>query len=95
MFEKIKNWLLRMNEEGIPLPMLRDPKNGKGSVTLTMFWISFNIAVLTLAGKITKVIGDVDYSNVLWLLGLTGGMYLGRKFQAGKDSVTVESDSKE
>jgi hypothetical protein len=48
-----------------------------------------------LAGKITKVIGDVDYSNVLWLLGLTGGMYLGRKFQAGKDSVTVESDSKE
>ncbi len=75
--------------------MLRDPKTGKGSVTLTMFWIAFNVSLLTLAGKITKVLGDVDYSNVLWLLGLTGGMYLGRKFQTSKDGVSVDEGSKE
>ena len=75
--------------------MLRDPKSGKGSVTLTMFWISFNVSLLTLAGKFTKVLGDVDYSNVLWLLGLTGGMYLGRKFQASKEGVSVDEGPKE
>jgi hypothetical protein len=91
MLEKIKNWMLKMNQEGFPLPMLRDPKTGKGSVTLTMFWISFNVALLTLAGKFTKVLGDVDYSNVLWLFGLTGGMYLGRKFQSSKEGVSVDS----
>jgi len=95
MLEKIKSWMLKMNQEGFPIPMLKDPKTGKGSVTLTMYWIAFNIAILTLAGKITKIIGDVDYSNVLWLFGLTGGMYLGRKYQTGKDSISVESDSKE
>jgi len=84
-----------MNTEGLPLPMLRDPKTGKGSVTLTMFWVSFNVSLLTLAGKFTKILGDVDYSNVLWLLGITGGMYLGRKFQAGKDGVNVESGKDE
>jgi hypothetical protein len=95
MFEKIKDWMLKMNQEGFPLPMLRDPKTGKGSVTLTMFWISFNVALLTLAGKFTKVLGDVDYSNVLWLFGLTGGMYLGRKFQSSKEGLSVGQSSKE
>jgi hypothetical protein len=95
MFEKIKDWMLKMNQEGFPLPMLMDPKTGKGSVTLTMFWISFNVALLTLAGKFTKVLGDVDYSNVLWLFGLTGGMYLGRKFQSSKEGLSIDQSSKE
>jgi hypothetical protein len=82
-----------MNEGGFPLPMLRDPKTKKGSVTLTMFWISFNIAILTLAGKITKVLGDVDYSNVLWLLGITGSFYLGRKMQSDKTGITVGEEN--
>lgn len=81
-----------LNSQGFPLPMLRDPKTGKGSVTLTMFWLAFNVAIFTLAGRITNLIGDVDYSNVLWLLALTGGLYLGRKMQAGKDSVSLEKE---
>lgn len=94
MFEKIKNWLLKMNREGMPMPMLKDPKTGKGSVTLTMFWISFNIAILTLAGKFTKILGDVDYSNVLWLLGLTGSFYLGRKLQGDGKNMTLSGEEK-
>lgn len=94
MIEKIKNWMNKANSEGIPLPMLKDPKTGKGSITMTMFWISFNIAILTLAGKVVKITGDIEYSNVLWLLGLTGGMYLGRKFQTSKDGVNVEGSEK-
>lgn len=77
-----------MNEKGLPLPLLRDNKTGKGSYTLTMFWVSFNIAIITLVGKVTKVLGEVDYSNVLWLLGITGGFYMGRKFK--KDGTQFE-----
>lgn len=89
--EKLKQLLLKLNETGIPLPLLRDNATDKGSYTLTMMWVSFNIAILTLAGKVTNLIGDVDYSNVLWLLATTSGLYLGRKFQSGKDGITVET----
>lgn len=79
--EKLKEFLKKLNESGIPLPTIRDPKTGRGSITLTMFWIAFNVALLTLAGKMVDIIGDVDYSNVLWLFAITGSFYLGRKFQ--------------
>mgnify|MGYP003350869484 CR=1 FL=1 len=92
MFERIKQVILSANEVGIPIPLLRDNNTGKGSYTLTMFWISFNLAILLLAGKVTKVIGDVDYSNVLWLLGITGGLYLGRKTQqSSSGGISIDS----
>ena len=91
--EKLKLFFSKLNEKGIPIPMIRDPKNGRGSITITMFWVSFNIAILTLAGKVTQVIGDIDYSNVLWLLGLTGGMYLGRKIQGDGKKLTIDNDT--
>lgn len=92
MLEKIKNWLIRANEEGIPLPLLRDPVKNEGSYTLTMYFISFNLAALTLLGKVTKLVGDVEYSNVLWLYGMSASIYLGRKFQKSKDgNVTIEN----
>jgi hypothetical protein len=90
VFEQLKQIFLQANSEGIPLPLLRDNKTGKGSYTLTMFWMSFNLSILLLAGKITKLVGDVEYSNVLWLLGITGGMYLGRRTQESKTGVVVE-----
>lgn len=79
----------KMNERGLPLPLLRDNKTGKGSYTLTMFWVSFNVAIITLVGKVTKLLGDVDYSNVLWLLGITGGFYMGRKFSKDGDKLEL------
>ena len=79
----------KLNKEGIPLPMLRDPKTGEGSVTLTMFWTSFNISIFTLAGKMTNLLGDVDYNNVMWLFVITGSLYLGRKFQGDKSSINI------
>jgi hypothetical protein len=74
------------------MPLLRDNKTGKGSYTLTMFWMSFNLSIILLAGKVTKLVGDVDYSNVLWLLGLTGSFYLGRKIQGDGKKMTIEQE---
>jgi hypothetical protein len=94
-WQKIKEWLLKMNSEGVPLPMLKDPKTGKGSVTLTMMWISFNVSILALAGKITNLLGGVDYSDTLWLLGLTSSLYLGRKIQKNGKDFTIEPEDKQ
>lgn len=92
MVNKIKEMILNSHEKGIPLPMLRDPKTNQPSVTLTMFVVSFTVSVTTLVGKITELLGSVEYSNTLWLLSITGGMYLGRKFQNNDKGVTVEKD---
>lgn len=77
-----------MNQNGVYLPLLSD--KGRGSYTLTMFWITFNIAIITLVGKVTKLLDGVDYSNVLWLLGLTGSFYLGRRIQGDKNGFSVD-----
>lgn len=69
----------KMNKKGIPLPLLRDPTTGQGSVSLTMMVTSFAICLVTLAGKITKVIGEVEYANCLWLFGICSSLYFGRK----------------
>ncbi len=73
------------NSNGIPIPVLRDPQTGKGSVTLTMWFITFNIAIITLIGRVTKILDGVDYDSVLWLFVITGGFYLGRKVQKKSD----------
>lgn len=86
---KLLELLKIANEKGIYIPLLRDTTSGKGSVTLTMFWISFNIAILALIGKVAKLAGDIDYSSVIWLYGVTGAFYLGRKVQTGKTGADI------
>lgn len=86
--DKIKEFLIKLNKDGIPLPLLQS--NGKGSATYTMYWISFNISVICLAGKATKHF-DISYSDALWFYGVSAFIYLGRKFQLSKDGIKVES----
>jgi hypothetical protein len=86
LVEKLKELASSANKDGIPVPMVRDPKTGKGSATLTMVVVSFGVAILLLGGKAVNLVGTIDYNNVLWLLGVTLSAYLGRKFQGnGKD----------
>jgi hypothetical protein len=89
LLEKIKKLAHDANDKGIPIPLARDNRSGRGSYTLTMFWISFNVSILTLLGKVTNVVGDVEYSNVLWLLGITGSLYMGRMFRKDGDKFEI------
>jgi hypothetical protein len=89
MLEKLSELMKKANEKGINIPLLRDASTGRGSVTLTMFWISFNIAILALIGKVSKLAGDIEYSSVIWFYAVTGAFYLGRKVQTGKNGVDV------
>lgn len=94
----IKDKLIAANEDGIPLPLIRDQHMNGGSLPGTMFFISFNVALVTLIGKLTKYLGDVDYSNVLWLVGVTGSFWvieaLGKKISIGKDKIEVDGEQK-
>lgn len=95
MLDKFKAIMLRWNEEGLPIPLLRDGKK-QGSYTLTMMIISFNVAIIALFGKVTQLLGDVNYWEVLGLLGLTSGLYVGRKYQVSKDgNMSIDSKEKE
>lgn len=93
IFSWLKKTLISANEDGIPLPLIRDQHMNGGTLPGTMFFISFNVAIVTLIGKITKYVGDVDYSNVLWLLGVTGSFWvieaLGKKIKISKDEIEV------
>jgi hypothetical protein len=93
--EKLKELFRKMNEAGVPLPMLRDPVTGKASVTLTMMVLSFNTALLGQIGKLTNFLGDVDMTSAMSLFVATSALYLGRKLQNnGKENI-VESPNKE
>lgn len=95
----VKAKLISMNENGIPLPLIRDQHMNGGSLPGTMFFVSFNVALITLVGKLTKYLGDVDYSNVMWLLGITGSFWvieaLGKKVSIGKDKIEVDAGPEE
>lgn len=80
LLQKLVDAAVKINEKGIPLPLIRDNVKDRGSYPLTMFIVSFNIAIITLIGKITKFLGDVDYSNVLWLLTVTGSFWIAEIF---------------
>ena len=88
---------VKYNEKGVPIPLIRDQHMNGGSLPGTMFFISFNIAMVTLIGKVTARLGNVDYSNVMWLLGLTGGFWfmetVGKKVNIKKDEIELEKES--
>jgi hypothetical protein len=92
--EKLKQLIDLANSKGIAVPMLRDPKTGSGSITATMFIITHIVAIVVLFGKVTKILGDVDYNSVLMLYGLSGSFYLGRKMSGDGKTMTVEGENK-
>ena len=93
---KLKEFIQNMNAAGVPLPMIRDPKTGKGSVTLTMTFISFNTALLGQVGKITNLLGAIDLTQANYLFLMCLGAYLGRRMQSdvGKKTNVIESEEK-
>lgn len=90
MLEKIKHYLVKFNDEGIPIPQLRDETTKKGSLTKTMFWVSFNLTILFALGKVSKIVGEVDFWEMLALTGMMGGFYVGRKYQSNKGIISIE-----
>lgn len=93
--EVVKSQINNGNEKGIPVPLVRDPKNGRGSVSLTLTFLSFNLCLFGTVAKITNLIGEVDMTNALWLFGICASLYFGRKLQIGDLSLQQTEDKEQ
>lgn len=74
--DNVKKFLNKLNEQGIPLPMLRDCLTGNPSLTYTLTLAS---AILVILGAIHATEGLVDYARAKEILQLVGGGYLVRQ----------------
>ncbi len=80
------------NVNGVFLPMICDPKSGKGSVSLTLVFISFNLCVAGIIGKWAGKLGGVDTSQAINLFMICAGLYFGRNLSSNKGNVTVTKE---
>jgi len=83
----------KLNKKGLPVPTIRDPKTGLGSISLTLVFISFNFCLVAMVGKWSGRLGGVDPSQALNLFMVCAGLYWSRKMQRDdKGAVTIEKN---
>lgn len=93
-----RNLIIKMNDKGIAVPMIRDPQSNQASVSLTLVFISFNLVVVSVIGKYSKMLEGVDTGQALQLFYACAALYWGRKFQSdgkGKIDLGDKSDKPE
>jgi hypothetical protein len=84
-----------LNKKGIPVPMIRDPKTGLGSVSLTLMFFAFNVWLVSIIGKAAGSLGGMDPNQTMQMFMVCAGLYFGRKFQKDAKGVTMEGSEKE
>lgn len=89
----LKEAIKKMNEHGIPLPMIR--VDGKPSITATFAFISFNTALFGQIGKLAKVLGTVDLDSANYLFFGCLAAYLGRRFSGSKNKTKIDTKDEE
>ena len=93
MIDKIKDFIKKMNEQGVPLPMVR--ADGKPSITATFAFIAFNTALFGQLGKVAKILGDVDLNAANYLFFGCLFAYLGRRMSTDKGKIEVDAKEKD
>lgn len=77
-----KSFVASMNEKGLPIPMVRDPKTGRGDVALTLVVISSIWVQVGLLNKLSNFFGDVDMAQALNWFYACAGLYWARKMSS-------------
>lgn len=72
----VKNFINKLNDAGIPLPMFRDCLTGKPSITYTL---TLAASVMVILGIVKSTNHLVDYEKAVSFLQLVGGGYLVRQ----------------
>lgn len=91
LFEKWKQFIRDMNAKGIPVPTIRDPKTGFGSISLTLVFISSVIVIIGIAGKTAGMLGGLDMSTAMEFFWTAASLYFGRQFQTKSGSIFGQS----
>lgn len=95
MLTNFREFVRKANNSGIPVPLVRDPKTGRGSVSLTLVFISNTIVLVGLLGKAANFFGGIDLTQALYWFGICVGIYFSRTVVKNKDTVTLENKEKE
>jgi len=69
----------KMNQYGIPLPLVRDPKTGRGDVALTLVFLSSIWVQLGLVGKWSHKLEGIDITQALNWFYACSALYWARK----------------
>ena len=93
--DKIIDVSRRLNQNGIYVPLLSDPKTKLGSVSLTLLFLSSVYVQFGLINKFAKIVDGVDMNNALeWFL-ITSGLYFTRSISKRVQSDTPPKEDKQ
>lgn len=97
--ENLKNkWVEfvdKMNSLGIPVPMVRNPKTGYASVSLTLVFISFNVWLVSIVGKAAGFFGGVNPDQAFNMVIAAFSLYFGRNLSLSKDDKKLTQKDEE
>lgn len=93
LFEKWKQFVRDMNAKGIPVPTIRDPKTGFGSISLTLVFLSSVIIIAGIIGKSAGALGGLDMNMAMEFFWTSTALYFGRQFQTKSGAVFGQSES--
>lgn len=79
----------------MPLPMIRDPRTGLGSVSLTLVFLSSIYVQLALLNMFAQMFQGVDIVNALYWHGMSLALYFGRSFKKDENGVSLEKTEEE
>ena len=87
LINKWNKFVSDLNEKGIPMPTIRDPKTGFGSISLTLVFISSVIVVAGIIGKSAGVLGGLDMNSAMEFFWTATSLYFGRQFQTKSGAI--------
>ena len=84
-----KEFIEKMNIKGVPIPVVRDPKTGVGSVSLTLVFLSSLWVQIGLIGKLSGFLGGFDIDAALYWFMACSALYWGRKLSGNKSDTKL------
>ena len=82
MWEKLKGYIQKANELGVPLATVRDPATGRGSISATLVVLS---SIALIASLVTT---KVNNSGSLEFFLASCSLYFGRHYQKKDSSIS-------
>ena len=84
----------KITRRGIPLPLIRDPHTKRGSVALTLVFMSYTLWLASVVGKISGLLDMGNPQDLFNMVVACFGLYFGRKLTSSEEK-TVEPESLE
>lgn len=85
IYTKWRDLVEKLNDKGVPLPMVRDPQTLEGSVSLTLVVISSMLVIAGIMGKWSGKLGGIDMNSAFNFFYASTTLYFGHGWVHNKD----------